>query len=157
MTKLFTLLVLLLMAQSPSPEIIAKPVPFVYSEVQNHYRAPLWNKGPGHRGIDLAIQPEEQILSPFDGEVFFAGKVFDRDVITLMSDTGLKASFEPVCSIHSKGTKVSKGQPVALLCVPESEYEIHCESCIHFSIRNQYGYLNPLLFYGMLKPAVLTS
>lgn len=157
MTKLFTLLLMILAAQSPSPEIIAKPVPFNYSEVQNHFRAPLWDKGPGHRGVDLAIQTHGTIAAPFDGEVFFAGKVFDRDVLTLISDTGLKASFEPVCAIHTKGTRVTKGQSVALLCVPESDYVIHCESCVHFSIRNQHGYLNPLLFYGMLKPAVLIS
>jgi hypothetical protein len=96
-------------------------------------------------------------VAPFDGEVFFAGKVVNRKVITLISDTGLKASFEPVCAIHPKGSRVRMGQAIALLCVPESDYEMHCETCVHYSIRNEYGYLNPLLFYGMLRPAVLTG
>jgi hypothetical protein len=43
-----------------------------------------------------------------------------------------------------------------VLCVPKTDYEMHCESCLHFSIRNRYGYLNPLLFYGGLEPPGLT-
>jgi len=157
MTKLITLILILLTAQAPAPEVIAKPVPFDLSTVQDHYRAPLWQKGPGHRGIDLAIDSQSPIVAPFDGEVFFAGKVVDRQVISLISDTGLKASFEPVCAIHPKGSRVKIGQAIAVLCVPESDYEMHCETCVHYSIRNEYGYLNPLLFYGMLRPAVLTG
>ena len=157
MTKLLAILLILFTANAPSPEIIAKPVPFEHSNIQHHYRAPLWDKGPGHRGIDLALDSQSPIIAPFDGEVFFAGKVVNRQVITLISDTGLKASFEPVCALESKGSRVLKGQSIAVLCVPESDYEMHCESCVHFSIRNQYGYLNPLLFNGMLKPPVLTS
>lgn len=157
MTKLLAIFLILITSTAPAPEIIAKPVPFDLSNIQDHYRAPLWQKGPGHRGIDLALDSQSPIVAPFDGEVFFAGKVVNRQVITLISDTGLKASFEPVCAIHPKGSKVLKGQNIAVLCVPESDYQMHCESCVHFSIRNQYGYLNPLLFYGMLRPAVLTS
>ena len=157
MTKLLAIFLILITASAPAPEIIAKPVPFDHSNIQNHYQAPLWNKGPGHRGIDLALDSQGQIVAPFDGEVFFAGKVVNRQVITLVSDTGLKASFEPVCAIHTKGSRVLKGQNIAVLCIPESDYQMHCKSCVHFSIRNQYGYLNPLLFYGMLEPAVLTS
>ena len=157
MTKLLAIFLILITASAPAPEIIAKPVPFDHINIQNHYQAPLWQKGTGHRGIDLALDSQSPIVAPFDGEVFFAGKVVNRQVITLISDTGLKASFEPVCAIHPKGSRVLKGQNIAVLCVPDSDYQMHCESCLHFSIRNEYGYLNPLLFYGMLKPAVLTS
>ena len=157
MTKLIALLVLLFAAAAPTPEIIAKPVPFAPNHVENHFRAPLWEKGPGHRGIDIAINSSSPIVAPFDGSVFFSGEVVDRQVVTLISTSGLKASFEPVCGFQPVGTRVSKRQTIGVLCVPEKDYEMHCESCLHFSLRNSYGHLNPLLFYGRLNPALLTN
>ena len=156
MTKLIALLALLFAAAAPAPEIIAKPVPFTKAQVENHFRAPLWEWGPGHRGIDIAINSSSPIVAPFDGTLFFAGEVVNRQVVTLVSASGLKVSFEPVCGFQPAGTKVSKQQTIGVLCVPETNYEMHCESCLHFSIRNSYGYLNPLLFYGELKPPGLT-
>lgn len=157
MTKLLALVLIMFSATAPTPEIIAKPVPFNQDQVLDHFQAPLWQKGPGHRGIDLAMSSQSPIVAPFDGEVFFAGKVVNRQVITLVSNKGLKASFEPVCALHRKGARVAKGEAIGILCIPESDYEMPCDRCMHFSIRNQYGYLNPLLFYGMLRPPVLTS
>ena len=157
MTKLIALLVLLFAAAAPTPEIIAKPVPFAPNQVENHFRAPLWEKGPGHRGIDIAINSSSPIVAPFDGSVFFSGEVVDRQVVTLISASGLKASFEPVCGLQPVGTKVSKRQTIGVLCAPETNYEMHCASCLHFSLRNTYGYLTPLLFYGGLKPPGLTG
>ena len=156
MTKLIALIALLFAAAAPTPEIIAKPVPFAPNQVENHFRAPLWEKGPGHRGIDIAINSSSPIVAPFDGTVSFTGKVVNRQVVTLISPSGLKASFEPVCGLQAEGARVSKRQPIGVLCVPETDYEMHCESCLHFSLRNTYGYLNPLLFYGGLKPPGLT-
>ena len=152
MTKLIALIALLFATAAPAPEIIAKPVPFTKAQVENHFRAPLWEWGPGHRGIDIAINSSSPIVAPFDGSVFFTGEVVNRQVVTLMSASGLKASFEPVCGLQQVDTKVSKRQPIGVLCVPETNYEMHCASCLHFSVRNRYGYLNPLLFYGELKP-----
>ena len=156
MTKLIALIALLFAAAAPAPEVIAKPVPFTLNQVQNYFRAPLWDKGPGHRGIDIAINSLSPIVAPFDGSVFFSGEVVNRQVVTLISASGLKASFEPVCGFQPLGTTVSKRQAIGVLCVPETDYEMHCESCLHVSLRNSYGYLNPLLFYGELKPPGLT-
>ena len=108
MTKLIALIALLFAAAAPAPEIIAKPVPFAPSHVETHFRGPLWEKGPGHRGIDISINSSSPILAPFDGSVFFAGEVIDRQVVTMISESGLKASFEPVCGLQPVGTRVSK-------------------------------------------------
>ena len=157
MFKFIAVLLTFLSLQAPTPEIIAKPVPFVSSDVQTHFKAPLWNKGSGHRGIDLALEPYQAIASPFDGEVFFNGKVVDRQVVTLVSESGLKASFEPVCGTLAAGARIRQGQAIGFLCEGELSYQSHCLSCVHFSIRNSHGYLNPLLFYGLLTPPVLKS
>lgn len=156
MTKLFALIALLFAPAAPAPEILAKPVPFTHSQVENHFRAPFWEWGPGHRGIDIAINDSSQIAAPFSGTVYFTGEVVNRQVVTLVSGSGLKASFEPVCGLQPVGTRVSKRQAIGVLCVPETGYEMHCESCLHFSVRNSYGYLNPMLFYGELEPPGLT-
>ena len=151
MTKLIALIALLFTA-APAPEIIAKPVPFTQSQVENHFRAPLWEWGPGHRGIDIAVNSSSLIAAPFDGSILFTGNVVNRQVVTLVSLSGLKASFEPACGLQPNGTKVIQGQVIGVPCVPDTDYAMHCESCMHFSVRNAYGYLNPLLFFGELKP-----
>ena len=152
MFKLLALITLLASGFAPKPELLAKPVPFFDQSIINPYRAPLWEKGPGHRGIDLVVTEDAPITAPFDGRVFFVGKVVDRKVITLISDSGLKASFEPVCSNLVKNQRVFQGYELGFYCEPDPSYEKHCVTCIHFSIRNQHGYLNPELFYGLLKP-----
>ena len=156
MIKLFVLLSLIFRATAPSPEILAEPVPLLRQSTIHTYVAPLWERGAGHRGIDIALPENFELKSPFAGQVHFVGKVVDRKVMTLVSESGLKASFEPVCGFQSLGTTVSKRQAIGVLCVPETDYEMHCESCLHVSLRNSYGYLNPLLFYGELRPPGLT-
>lgn len=157
MIKLLTVLALLFSYQAPTPEIIARPVPFTSQSVQDHFVAPLWKKGPGHRGVDLAINSLSPIVSPFDGQVFFSGKVVDRFVVTLVSSSGLKASFEPVCGIVRQGEGVRQNQTIGFYCPGDKNYKTHCDSCLHFSIRNEHGYLNPLLFYGLLSPPKLVG
>lgn len=151
MFKLLALIAVLTSAFAPAPELIAKPVPYFDQSTINHFRAPLWQKGPGHRGIDIVVTEETEVSAPFNAKVHFVGKVVDRKVITLVSGSGLKASFEPVCSSLVQGQRVEQGEPVGSYCEPDETYEKHCVSCIHFSIRNDYGYLNPELFYGTLK------
>ena len=152
MIKLFVLLSLIFRATAPSPEILAEPVPLLRQSTIHTYVAPLWERGAGHRGIDIALAENFELKSPFAGQVHFVGMVVDRKVMTLVSESGLKASFEPVCSALTQGEIVRKGQPIATRCHGEESYESHCTSCVHFSIRNEYGYLNPLLFYGGVTP-----
>ena len=157
MFKFLALISVLSSAFAPAPELIAKPVPYFDQSTINHFRAPLWQKGPGHRGLDIVVTEETQVVAPFDSSVHFVGRVVDRKVITLVSPSGLKASFEPVCSSLALGQSIQQGEPVGSYCEPDETYEKHCVSCIHFSIRNKHGYLNPELFYGTLKVPGLLS
>ena len=150
-------LLLILTLTAPAPEILATPVPYFDDRIVEKFQAPLWERGPGHRGVDLAIEENEPIRAPFESSVFFSGKVFDRNVITLLSTTGLKATFEPVCSPLNKGDVVQSEQEIGLICEADPGYETHCESCIHFSIRNEFGYLNPALYFEGLAASVLVG
>ena len=139
------------------PEIWADPIPDLESRHSWDYQLPATEYGPGHRGIDLDMQENEQIRAPFDGVVSFVGKVVDRRLITLHSLTGYKASFEPICSELEQGDFVREQEVLGWACSADKSYAEHCPGCVHFSVRNEYGYLNPLLFIGQLWPSVLVS
>jgi hypothetical protein len=105
----------------------------------------------------MTVETHEPLYAPFTGEIHFVGKVVDRNVVTLKGASGLLASFEPVCSDLSKGKVIQKGQAFGFACQADDEYESHCEGCVHFSVRSEYGYLNPLLFVSKIKPSVIIS
>jgi len=145
------------LAPVAQPEIWATPIPDFDSRHSWDYQLPATQFGPGHRGIDLAMKPNEEIRAPFDGVVSFVGKVVDRKLITLHSLTGYRASFEPVCSHLTEGNFVKEQDLLGWACSAATSYEEHCENCVHFSVRNEVGYLNPLLFIDKLWPSVLIS
>ena len=160
MIKLFALLIYSLqLAMGPvsPPEIWATPIPDFNSRHSWDYQLPASEYGAGHRGIDLEMKPGEEIRAPFDGVVSFVGKVVDRKLITLHSLTGYKASFEPICSDWNEGDFVREQEVLGWACPAEPNYQEHCANCVHFSVRNENGYLNPLLFVGQLWPSVLIS
>ncbi len=160
MIKLISLLTLVITALTQpvkSPEIWATPIPDFENRHFPNYVLPASKWGAGHRGIDLLVKDQEQIKSPFSGTVHFQGKVVDRNVLTLKSSSGLLASFEPICSNLSAGDEVTKGDQIGHYCAGAENYEEHCEMCIHFSVRSEHGYLNPLLFVSSIKPSVLVS
>ncbi len=81
----------------------------------------------------------------------------DRNLITLQSLTGYRASFEVVCTHLSVGEFVLEGEVIGKACDGDLNYQIHCENCVHFSVRTEHGYLNPLLFFGSMRPSHLVS
>ena len=95
------------------------------------------------------------IKSPVYGEITFQGLVVDRNVITISDKNGYLASLEPACSDLEVGDSVSRGDLFAWHCEPLQTYEYHCQNCVHFSIRSQWGYLSPEYFLGGLEPSVL--
>jgi septal ring factor EnvC (AmiA/AmiB activator) len=112
--------------------------------------------GEGHRGIDLATQVGEPVLSPADGEISFVGKVGYRNVISVRFGNSLTASMEPVCSDLVEGTFVLMGEEIGLVCEPDPEYIWHCsETCLHFGTRSEAGYFSPLALIGGLSPSRL--
>lgn len=157
MIKFLVSLVLILTLTAPAPEVLATPVPYFENNIKAKFQAPLWERGAGHRGVDFAINNDDPIQAPFDSMVFFSGKVFDRNVITLISQSGLKATFEPVCSTLTEGDLVKSEQAIGIICESDPGYELHCENCVHFSIRNDYGYLNPALYFEGIAPSVLVG
>lgn len=106
----------------------------------------------GHRGIDLAAVEGTKILAPADGVISFAAWLVDREVITIDHGNGLRSSFEPAKSLLAVGSAVKRGQLIGQL-----KGLGHCRplSCLHWGVRREESYLNPLLFLGDRRPSIL--
>ncbi|WP_081745003.1 M23 family metallopeptidase [Arthrobacter sp. H14] len=108
----------------------------------------------GHRGVDLAASAgNTKVRAPADGTVSFVGWVVDRPVLTLVHSGGLRSSFESVRSDLSKGDTVSQGDIIGKLTKPP-----HCGAkaeCVHWGVRRDETYVNPLQFVTDLRPSVL--
>ncbi|MEO7722573.1 MAG: M23 family metallopeptidase [Pseudolysinimonas sp.] len=114
------------------------------------YVAPAGPYGAGHRGIDIRAPAGASVLAPADGVVHFAGFVVDRPVLSLEHSGGVLSSFEPVQTTLVAGDRVSRGQVIGTLLVG------HCASaCLHFGVRVDGEYVNPLLFLGGVGWSVL--
>ncbi len=105
----------------------------------------------GHRGVDLAVGPAGEILSPADGTVTFVGMVAGRPVLSIGHEGGLLGSFEPVQSALGEGARVRRGQVVGTIAGPP-----HCPfSCVHWGVRRDGVYVNPLAYVTDRRPSVL--
>ena len=114
----------------------------------------------GHRGVDLAAAPGTPVLSPAAGTVRFTGRVVDRGVLTIDHGGGLLSSFEPVAGSVTAGERVEQGQPVGQLEArpsggPENT-QPHCPgSCLHWGVRLDGDYVDPLRYLMDRRPSVL--
>lgn len=127
----------------------ARPVrPF---HVARPFVAPAHDYGPGHRGIDVDVAAGAEISAPAAGIVAFSGMVAGRGVLTIDHGDGLVSTFEPVQSPLSPGTTVGKGEHIGAVSsgghVPLGQ--------LHFGVRLNGAYINPLLLLGEVPRAIL--
>ena len=141
------LTVLLLPLAVPGPSW-AWPVAAPH-EIVRPFVAPATPYAPGHRGIDVRA-PGGTVFAPAAGVVHFVGVVVDRPVLSIRHPGGLISSYEPVESPLAAGATVRRGDVIGSV-VPG-----HCASpCLHFGVRLDGEYVNPLLLLGGLPYSVL--
>ena len=95
---------------------------------------------------------KRRFLMP-DGRVIDTGDYFfNGHTVWLDHGGGLRSSFEPVESHLVRGDRVLRGQVVGVLRGRD-----HCGSrdCLHWGVRRDEDYVNPLQFVGALEPSVL--
>ncbi|MFE4465877.1 M23 family metallopeptidase [Oerskovia sp. NPDC056781] len=121
----------------------------------------------GHRGVDLGAPPGGAVVAPEGGVVTFVGTVVDRGVLVVLHDGGLRSSLEPVDGSVAVGTRVDRGQVVGTVQVAGDGADGstgagparagHClpESCLHWGVRRDDTYLDPLALLGPREPIVL--
>lgn len=101
----------------------------------------------GHRGVDLAGRPGQQVLASAAGTVRFSGVVAGRGVVTVQHPGGLRTTYEPVTSRASIGSAVRAGSRIGTLSSGGS----HCApaACLHWgALTGPEVYLDPLTLLG---------
>ena len=105
----------------------------------------------GHRGIDIAASPGQPVAAAAAGVVTFSGTVVDRPLVVIRHDDGHLSSIEPVVGSVDVGSRVTRGAPIGTVGVGG-----HCaDGCVHFGVRRDGVYVNPMLLLGEVPPAVL--
>lgn len=100
--------------------------------------------GAGHRGMDLAARPRQEVLAVAAGVVTHVGVVAGRGTVSLTHASGLRSTYEPVRGAVSTGTAVSKGQVVGVV-----EGRTHCGGeCLHLGALRGTGYVDPRPLLG---------
>lgn len=115
------------------------------------YRAPAHRYGPGHRGIDLAAPVGALVVSPAAGVIAFAGDVAGRPLLTIDHGDGLVTTLEPVSAGVPIGAVVRAGDAVGWAATGG-----HTPAdTLHFGVREDGEYINPMLLLRELPRAVL--
>jgi murein DD-endopeptidase MepM/ murein hydrolase activator NlpD len=105
---------------------------------------------PGHRGVDLAGDADQAVLSAGTGIVAFAGDVAGRQVISVDHAGGLRTTYEPVDSRVSAGMRVGRGTVLGTLRVGHPGCRAPGGACLHWGLRRDHDYLDPL---GLIRIA----
>lgn len=72
-----------------------------------------WNAG--HRGVDLAGAPGQQVYAAAAGAVVFAGELAGRSVVSIAHPGGLRTTYEPVAATVRVGQLVEAGGALGTL------------------------------------------
>ncbi|EOD69157.1 peptidase [Amycolatopsis vancoresmycina DSM 44592] len=118
------------------------PVPVV----TKYFDAPETPFGAGHRGVDLAAVPGQDVLAADAGVVVFAGMVGGRPVLSVDHDGGLRTTYEPVVPKVAVGEQVYRGQ--VLGTVLAGHLGCPTAACLHWGVRRGEEYVDPLALTG---------
>lgn len=125
--------------------------PTVPARIAAAFVAPAHEYGPGHRGIDLVAAIGDEVHAPADGVIAFAGSVAGRGILTIDHDEGLVTTLEPVQTTLRSGTPVRAGDVVGFVDAGGHA----APGTVHFGVREEGVYINPLLLLGGVEPAIL--
>lgn len=117
------------------------------------FDAPEVRWGSGHRGVDLAATPGQEVRAPTDGVVAFRGVVVDRPVLVLETAAGLRITVEPVESGLPVGAPVTTGDVMGTVAATPG----HCvpATCVHWGVVRGDTYLDPLQFVTPVRVVLL--
>jgi murein DD-endopeptidase MepM/ murein hydrolase activator NlpD len=118
--------------------------------------SPNWHRG--HRGVDLAGVPGQQVYAAGAGTVVFAGELAGRPVVSVAHPGGLRTSYEPVPPSVRPGQLVAVGTPLGELAA--GHQSCPAPACLHWGAMwgpaANADYVDPLGLLGAtpirLKP-----
>jgi murein DD-endopeptidase MepM/ murein hydrolase activator NlpD len=121
--------------------------------VVNAFHAPPGRFAAGHRGVDLATPPGEQIVAAGAGRVTFAGSVAGRGVVVIAHAAGVSTEYEPLRPAVGLGEVVASGQTIGW--VAGTHLSCAAERCLHWGARRAGAYFDPLSLLHELGPVRL--
>lgn len=104
---------------------------------------------PGHRGVDLAGEAGQPVRAAGAGVVVFAGQLAGRGVISVDHPSGLRTTYEPVTASIAPGDAVSLGEEIGTLEPGHDGCPV--DACLHWGLRRDDTYLDPLLLVRPLQ------
>lgn len=119
--------------------------------LERPYEAPPHRYGPGHRGIDLRPVASAEVRAPAAGIVAFSGQVAGRAVLTIDHGDGFVTTLEPIASELEAGTAIARGDAVGTV----AQGGHTAPGALHFGVRLEGEYINPMLLLGGVPRAVL--
>lgn len=132
-----------------SNETWASPVPLPLT-IGRKFDPPDVRWHAGHRGVDVCPGVGTPVRAPRAGTIIYAGRLADRNLVSIRHSNGLRTTFEPVTPRVRVNDTVSQGTVVGVV---EGG---HDGDCLHWGVKvSRDRYLNPiLLLYGepILKP-----
>ena len=103
---------------------------------------PATKYGAGHRGVDLAGSPGQEVLAVEAGTVTHVGSIAGRGTLTVLHSSGIRSTYEPVVDpTVATGSPVARGAPLGRL----AESGSHCAPviCLHLGAVRGEVYLDP--------------
>ncbi|WBP86801.1 murein hydrolase activator EnvC family protein [Kitasatospora cathayae] len=126
-------------------------------EVLGRFEPPAKPWAAGHRGVDLAAAPGEEVRAAAAGMIAFSGLVAGRPVVTVAHPGSgtppLRTTYLPVTGTLPVGTAVAAGQVIGRLA-PDGR---HCgtRTCLHWGLLRGGRYLDPLALLGAGRARLL--
>ena len=111
-------------------------------DIQRQFDPPAQNWLPGHRGVDLATRPGQQVTAAGNGRVTFAADLAGRGVV-VVDHGAVRTTYQPVEAVVDVGEHVRAGEPIGVISAGAG----HCGDggCLHLGLRRKDTYLDPLL------------
>lgn len=121
-------------------------------DVVRAFDPPTSTWGAGHRGADLAGHVGQEVRAALAGRVSFAGRIAGRGVV-VVTHGATRTTYEPVRTAVSRGDRVATGGVIGTLEWSGS----HClpVACLHWGLRRDQAYLDPLTLVGGPRPVRL--
>lgn len=141
-----------MIAQPPAAPPATWQWPVSSRRVLQPFRAPESLFGPGHRGMDVAVEAAHEVRAVADGVVRFVGEVAGVPIVSI--DHGrLRSTYQPVVASVRIGDHITAGASLGMV----ADTKGHCSvTCLHVGARLGDDYLDPLRLLSprraVLKP-----
>lgn len=85
------------------------------SRVTRGFEQPEKEWSPGHRGVDVPLEPGAPVLAAGAGRVAFVGVVAGTPVVSVDHPEGFRTTYQPVHAAVSRGDVVAEGEVIGRL------------------------------------------